>query len=105
VPSSPSSLDAALALAVVTADRQPPGAELLELPHGYGRPRALLEVRRVQPPDELAQRLADQSNATYADYGYDNDASSYRQVLCLHPRRVIAWMSFPTDATRFTFPT
>jgi len=31
------------------------------------------------------------------------EASSYSEPGALHPRRVIAWSSFPKDATRFTF--
>jgi hypothetical protein len=31
------------------------------------------------------------------------DASSYSEPAAVHPRRVIAWSTFPKDATRFTF--
>jgi hypothetical protein len=34
---------------------------------------------------------------------YGLDASAYERALALSPRRVRAWMSFPTDATRFRF--
>jgi Pyridoxamine 5'-phosphate oxidase len=61
------------------------------------------QVRSTNPTAELAQRLADASNEKYADYGYDLDASAYQDSLSLVPRRVIAWTSFPKDATRFRF--
>jgi nitroimidazol reductase NimA-like FMN-containing flavoprotein (pyridoxamine 5'-phosphate oxidase superfamily) len=61
------------------------------------------EVRVVSTSPELAQRLADLANAKYADYGMAFDASSYAEPFGFHPRRAIAWSSFPTDATRFTF--
>jgi Pyridoxamine 5'-phosphate oxidase len=61
------------------------------------------EVRPAEPSPELAQRLADAANEKYAEYGYQNDASTYADALALHPRRVIAWSSFPKDLTRFTF--
>lgn len=61
------------------------------------------EVRLTHPTSSLASRLAEASNTKYADYGMHNDASSYAEVLALHPRRVLAWLSFPTDATRFEF--
>lgn len=63
------------------------------------------EVRQVRPGVEVAQRLADISNEKYAEYGMTNDASTYEQVLGLYPQRVIAWMSYPADATRFRFST
>ncbi|TDO35181.1 nitroimidazol reductase NimA-like FMN-containing flavoprotein (pyridoxamine 5'-phosphate oxidase superfamily) [Kribbella sp. VKM Ac-2527] len=61
------------------------------------------EVRVTKPSPELAQRLADHANEKYAEYGMQYDASSYSEPGVLHPRRVIAWSSFPKDATRFTF--
>lgn len=61
------------------------------------------EVRVITPSPELAQRLADLANEKYADYGIKFDASSYSEPAVVHPRRAIAWSSFPTDATRFTF--
>jgi hypothetical protein len=60
-------------------------------------------VRQVDLARERAQRLADASNTKYAEYGYASDASAYANALCLTPSRVIAWMSYPTDATRFRF--
>ena len=60
-------------------------------------------VRVSKPPPELAQRLADLANTKYAEYGITFEASSYSAPGALHPRRVIAWSSFPKDATRFTF--
>ena len=36
-------------------------------------------------------------------YGIKFEASSYSEPGALHPRRVIAWSSFPQDATRFAF--
>jgi hypothetical protein len=61
------------------------------------------EVRVSTPSPELAQRLADLANTKYAEYGIKFEASSYSEPGALHPRRVIAWSSFPKDATRFTF--
>jgi hypothetical protein len=60
-------------------------------------------VRGERPSPELGQRLADASNTKYADYGYQNDAASYADVLALFPTRVLAWTAFPRDATRFEF--
>ena len=60
-------------------------------------------VRLAMPSQELAQHLADLANVKYAHYGITFDASSYRDPFALHPRRVLAWSSFPTDATRFAF--
>lgn len=67
---------------------------------------AVIVEGTVRPADvspELGRRLADVANVKYADYGYQNDASSYADALALVPDRVIAWSSFPKDATRFTF--
>jgi nitroimidazol reductase NimA-like FMN-containing flavoprotein (pyridoxamine 5'-phosphate oxidase superfamily) len=61
------------------------------------------EVRVSKPSPELAQRLADLANGKYAEYGIKFEASSYSEPGTLHPRRVIAWSSFPKDVTRFTF--
>lgn len=61
------------------------------------------EVRLTRPEADLAARLAKLSNEKYADYGYQHDATAYAEVLALHPRRVLAWTSFPSDATRFVF--
>jgi hypothetical protein len=61
------------------------------------------EVRVSTPSPELAQRLADLATTKYAEYGIKFEASSYSEPGALHPRRVIAWSSFPKDATRFTF--
>ena len=48
------------------------------------------------------------ANATSIDRvlapsGIKFEASSYSEPGALHPWRVIAWSSFPKDATRFTF--
>ena len=61
------------------------------------------EVRVTRLSHELAQRLADLASQKYAEYGIKFEASSYSEPGALHPRRVIAWSSFPKDATRFTF--
>ncbi len=61
-------------------------------------------VRLATPSPELAQHLADLANTKYPEYGLTFEASSYSAPGALHPRRVIAWSSFPKDATRFTFP-
>jgi predicted pyridoxine 5'-phosphate oxidase superfamily flavin-nucleotide-binding protein len=60
-------------------------------------------VRRVTLETDRAQSLADASNTKYAHYGMDNTADTYRTALGLFPERVLAWTSFPTDATRFEF--
>jgi Pyridoxamine 5'-phosphate oxidase len=60
-------------------------------------------VRRVELDTEQAQRLADASNSKYAHYGYVNTAETYLNATGLFPDRVLAWTTFPTDATRFTF--
>ena len=41
--------------------------------------------------------------AKYAEYGKVS-AGDYTEVTGLYPRRVLAWTSFPTDVTRFVFP-
>ena len=60
------------------------------------------QVRHAIPPEEVARKLAE---ASRQKYGYGMDAGDYEKggVLMLRPRRVMAWMSFPTDATRFRF--
>ncbi|HEX4982014.1 MAG TPA: pyridoxamine 5'-phosphate oxidase family protein [Ilumatobacteraceae bacterium] len=61
------------------------------------------EVHRVGPSAEFAQHLADLANDKYAEYGIEFDANSYSDPFGLHHRRVLAWSSFPADATRFLF--
>jgi nitroimidazol reductase NimA-like FMN-containing flavoprotein (pyridoxamine 5'-phosphate oxidase superfamily) len=61
------------------------------------------EVRLAGPTAAFAQHLADLANEKYAEYGITFDAGSYRDPFVLHPRRVLAWSSFPADATRFVF--
>jgi nitroimidazol reductase NimA-like FMN-containing flavoprotein (pyridoxamine 5'-phosphate oxidase superfamily) len=63
------------------------------------------EVRLFGPSVEFAQRLADLANVKYAEYGMEFDANSYSDPFALSPRRVLAWSSFPADATRFLFET
>ena len=60
-------------------------------------------VRVTSASPELAQRLADVANVKYAEYVMKQDASAYSEPAAVHPRRVIAWSTFPKDATRFTF--
>jgi len=60
-------------------------------------------VRVSKPSAELAQWLADLANTKAAEYGRMFVASSYSEPGALHPWRVIAWSSFPKNATRFTF--
>jgi hypothetical protein len=62
-------------------------------------------VHRPRPEPPLAQHLADLANEKYAEYGIEYDRSSYSDPFELHPKRVLAWSSFPTDATRFVFDT
>lgn len=60
-------------------------------------------VRRVSPAAELALQMADVANEKYAHYGLKNDAATYASALGLFPTTVLAWSSFPADATRFQF--
>jgi nitroimidazol reductase NimA-like FMN-containing flavoprotein (pyridoxamine 5'-phosphate oxidase superfamily) len=62
------------------------------------------ESRPVEVDQELAQRLSAESEK-YRPLGYTMKAEDYRSgsVLALRPHRVIAWMNFPRDATRFIF--
>ena len=62
-------------------------------------------VELAKPSTDLAQRLADLANVKYVDYGITFDADSYGDPFALRPRCVRAWSTFPSDATRFTFPT
>jgi hypothetical protein len=53
--------------------------------------------------DELAQRLAD---ATNAKFGYGVTADSYREgpgPFAIRPRKVLAWTDFMANPTRFRF--
>jgi len=59
-------------------------------------------VRVVSRADDDAQRMADAFTAKYPEYG-QADVSHYKESLALHPRRVLAWTSFPSDMTRFIF--
>lgn len=61
------------------------------------------EVQVSTASPELAQRLAELANEKYAEYGMQQDSSAYAEPAAVHPRRVIAWSTFPKDATRFTF--
>lgn len=55
----------------------------------------------VQPTPEVARRL---HAASKEKYGYSPGAAVYAAGLWrLGPVRVLAWSSFPRDATRFTF--
>lgn len=60
-------------------------------------------VRTARPDAPLARRLLAASNAKYPEYGAATDPGAYDDALALHPRRVLAWSSYPTDATRFVF--
>jgi hypothetical protein len=113
-------------IARVPAD---PVAELLELPKGYGRPRAPLAWAAVRarlvvamrywlatvrpdgrphgceelfPDGELAEHLARLSNDKY---GWGPSPAEYARTgaWCLRPERVLGWERFPLDATRFLF--
>ena len=61
------------------------------------------KVELAKPSLQLRQDLADRANVKYAEYGIQFDADSYSDPFVLHPRRVLAWTSFPADATRFVF--
>ena len=55
----------------------------------------------LTPTPADAKRLAD---ANKKKYGYPTSASQYTSgVWGLKPKRVLAWTSFPKDATRFLF--
>jgi nitroimidazol reductase NimA-like FMN-containing flavoprotein (pyridoxamine 5'-phosphate oxidase superfamily) len=58
-------------------------------------------VRPARPDPALARRLAAESRAKYPEYGAGADA--FAGALALDPLRVLAWTSYPTDATRFVF--
>ncbi len=60
-------------------------------------------VRTARPEPGLARRLMAASRAKYPQYGGGTDPGAYDDALALHPRRVLAWSSYPTDATRFVF--
>ena len=60
-------------------------------------------VEVTRPSEQLRSELADLANVKYAAYGIQFDVNSYSEPFVLHPQRVIAWSSFPTDATRFVF--
>jgi nitroimidazol reductase NimA-like FMN-containing flavoprotein (pyridoxamine 5'-phosphate oxidase superfamily) len=58
------------------------------------------EVVPTRQPPEMVRRL---EAASRAKYGYAPPPGAYETVRVLHPRRVLAWTAFPTDATRFRF--
>lgn len=61
------------------------------------------EVRVTEPSESLAARLVASSRKKY---GYAPTKSEYQKgVMTLFPSRVLAWTTFPTDATRFRFET
>jgi len=72
---------------------------------GEGLEAVIVEgvVQRVTPPRELAQRLAEATQTKYPQYGKADPQSYAGGVTALQPRRVLAWTSFPTNATRFLF--
>jgi hypothetical protein len=59
------------------------------------------EVRSTNPSKPVAKRLA---AASKTKYGYAPPAAEYEKgVPTLFPKRVLAWTTFPKDATRFRF--
>lgn len=59
------------------------------------------EVRLTKPTSEVARELAVVSRKKY---GYAPTVREYQKgVPTLFPTRVLAWTSFPKDATRFRF--
>ena len=58
--------------------------------------------QEIFPDAELAARLA---RASKVKYGYASDPASYSSagLWCLRPARVLSWLQFPRDATRFVF--
>lgn len=59
------------------------------------------EVRSTKPSKSLAQRLV---AASKRKYGYAPTVGEYQKgVPTLVPTRVLAWTTFPKDATRFRF--
>jgi hypothetical protein len=61
------------------------------------------EVRVSTTSPEEAKTLAAAFTTKYPEYG-TADPVHYGEVAALHPKRVIAWTSFPADMTRFLFP-
>ena len=68
-------------------------------------PMAAVIVEGAAEWAELSPEEADQlAKATKAKYGYPTKPEDYSGgVWRLAPRRVLAWNSFPKDATRFSF--
>lgn len=60
-------------------------------------------VSEVNPSEDVAQQLADISNHKYPDYGFTYDPSTFATTMFLQPERALAWSSFPSDCTRFSF--
>jgi hypothetical protein len=58
------------------------------------------EAGAANPSEVLAKRLA---KASKDKYGYSPGPEGYANALALSPSRVLAWMAFPKDATRFLF--
>ena len=58
-------------------------------------------VHPARPDPALARRLGEASGAKYPEYG----SGSYEGALALDPARVLAWTTYPADATRFVFGT
>jgi predicted pyridoxine 5'-phosphate oxidase superfamily flavin-nucleotide-binding protein len=53
---------------------------------------------------DTAERLAAVNNVKYSHYGMTATAETYRKGYCvLRAERVMAWNTFPEDATRFVF--
>ena len=53
--------------------------------------------------DELAKRLAAESNAKFPEYGMTPENVKGPGPIAVTPRKVIAWTDFTKDPTRFTF--
>jgi hypothetical protein len=57
------------------------------------------------PTPDLAERLAEENNTKYADYGMTMRPEDYvkTRVTALRAGRILAWTRYPENATRFEF--
>lgn len=63
------------------------------------------KVTDETPTHDVAERLAEANNTKYADYGMAMRPEDYVKtgVTALRAHRVLAWTSYPENATRFEF--
>lgn len=66
--------------------------------------------RPAEPPGaDLGTRLAGAYAVKYSDRGYEPKADAWEGpgaggLVVFSPTMAVAWIEFPTDATRFRFP-